>query len=598
MERGKIASFAAEFKPALFKTFENGYGKNDFRKDLFAGLTVGVVALPLAMAFSIGAGGTPAQGLYTAIVGGLVIAFLGGSFHQVSGPTGAFVVIIADIIARQGMDGLFIATIIAGLILIAMGLSGLGSLIKFIPYPVTVGFTTGIGVIIFAGQLKDLFGMQIPSLSPEFFGKIGQYVEYAPTSSLWASLFGVGTVVLIFAIRKLAPKVPAAVTAVVLVTAIAFFAGIPVETVGSRYGAIPKGFPVPSLPAFSLEKIRSVFPSAVTIAMLAAIESLLSAVVADGMTGTRHSASAELMGQGLGNIASVLFGGIPATGAIARTATNIKAGARSPVAAIVHALVLLLFTLFLGPAAEAIPLAALAGVLVVVAWDMSELPRFLGMRRAPKSDMAVMLVTFVLTVVVDLTAAVQVGVLLAVFLFIKRMADTTSIVPGSADTAGFAKTDAGALNRLMTPGQDGGSASDDPADLRYKKVPAGCEVFEINGPFFFGVADMLQDALKAVERPPVVFVLRMRHVPAIDASGLNALASFRKRCKRNHTTLILSEMREQPGQALAKMGLDAEIGSDNLTDSFDTALTRASALLASRQSGPSGEHKTRQGVGA
>ena len=550
----------AGLKPAFFRSLSEGYTGQDFRKDLIAGLTVGVVALPLAMAFSIGAGGSPAQGLYTAIIAGFVIALLGGSRFQVSGPTGAFVVIIADVIARHGMDGLLVAGIIAGLILVALGVSGLGSLVKFIPYPVTVGFTTGIGVIIFVGQIKDLLGLGIDKLDPDFFGKIGQYASAVGTISLWPAILGLGTIALIYLVRKLAPRIPAAVTAVAVVTLAAWALSLPAETVGSRYGAIPRGFP-----SFSLAKVREVFPSAVTIALLAAIESLLSAVVADGMTGDRHSAGAELTAQGLGNIAAALFGGIPATGAIARTATNIKAGARSPVSGMVHSLVLLAFTLFLAPVAEAIPLAALAGVLVVVAVDMSELPRFLAMRRAPKSDLIVMLATFAITVVIDLTAAVEVGVILAVFLFLKRSAETTTIAQAES---------------LLGSVLPGASEGVDPADIKERRVPAGCEVYEINGPFFFGVADLLQDALSALEKPPAVFVLRMRHVPAIDASGLNALASFAKRCHRHGTALVLSGVREQPGEAIRKMGLDELVGEANVCADIDAALARVEALLA------------------
>jgi len=554
-----------QLTPALVRRIAEGYSSGDFRKDLIAGLTVGVVALPLAMAFSIGAGGTPAQGLYTAIIAGFVIAALGGSFHQVSGPTGAFVVIIAQVIAEHGMSGLFLATLIAGLLLIFMGLSGLGSLIKYIPYPVTIGFTTGIGVIIFVGQIKDLFGLQMPALSPEFFGKLEQYAEYLPTLTIPAMALGLGTVILIALIRKLLPKLPAAVTAVAIVTAAAFLLGLPVETIGSKFGALPKGFPLPKFPDVDLTQLRKVFPSGLTIALLAAIESLLSAVVADGMTGTRHSASAELTAQGLGNIASVFFGGIPATGAIARTATNIKAGARSPVAAIIHAAVLLVFTLFLGPVVQAIPLAALAGVLTVVAFDMSELPRFISMRKAPKSDLLVMLTTFILTVVVDLTAAVQVGVLLAIVLFVRRASATTSM----SQAAGIIDGDA--------------ARSSDKADafaIAARAIPEGCEVYEINGPFFFGVADMLQDALAALEKAPRAFVLRMRRVPAVDATGLNALRTFSKRCRHHGTVVILSGVTDQPKDAMTKYGLLEEIGAENVCPEIDAALERVRQIIA------------------
>ncbi len=565
-------SLTAQLTPALFKVISAGYGKKDFRKDLTAGITVGVVALPLAMAFAIGAGASPAQGLYTAIIAGFVIALFGGSFHQVSGPTGAFVVIIAAIIAVHGMAGLQLATLVAGLLLIFMAVSGLGSVIKFIPYPVTIGFTTGIGATIFVGQLKDLFGMSIPKPAPEFFDKIAQYFEYASTSNPFALGAGLSTIGVIVLVRKFWPKLPAAVSAVAVVTLASFFLNFPLETVGSKFGALPKGFPVPQFPAFSFGQLRQVFPSALTIALLAAIESLLSAVVADGMTGTRHSSSAELNAQGLGNLASSLFGGIPATGAIARTATNVKSGAASPVSALIHSLVLLLFTLLLGPLVQAIPLATLAGVLVVVAVDMSELPRFFSMRKAPKSDLAVMVTTFVLTVVVDLTAAVQVGVLLAILLFVKRARDTSALIPQ------------GAGKRLVEEyfGRAGAPSPADRADLdttTSHRIPEHCEVYEINGPFFFGVADMLQDVLGGLEKSPKVFILRMRHVPAIDATGLNALRTFAKRCRRNGTALILSGVKAQPAQAIAKYGLAAELGPENVCSDLDDALKKAQSLL-------------------
>jgi len=575
---GKVAGLLRQLKPAFFRQLQEGYSSGDFRKDLAAGITVGIVALPLAMAFAIGAGATPAQGLYTAIVAGFVCALFGGSFHQVSGPTGAFVVIIAEIIAQYGMDGLQTATLIAGVLLVFMAVSGLGSIIKFIPYPVTIGFTTGIGLTIFVGQLKDFFGMAIPSLSPEFFDKIGQYAEYFPTTNLYALGAGLATVAAIILVRKLVPKLPAAVTAVTVVTLGAFLLKLPLPTVGSKFGALPAGFPAPRLPNLSFTLIRQTFSSGLTIALLAAIESLLSAVVADGMTGTKHSSSAELNAQGFGNIASVLFGGIPATGAIARTATNIKSGARSPVSAMIHAVVLLLFTLFLGPVVQAIPLATLAGVLVVVAFDMSELPRFFSMRKAPKSDLAVMLATFILTVVVDLTAAVEVGVLLAVVLFVKRARDTTTVVAQTLLPKEAEEILKGARSALSST-EASGVDSTDLERLAARRVPKGCEVYEILGPFFFGVADMLQDALAEFEKTPKVFILRMRHVPAIDATGLNALRSFYKRCKRQGTALILCGIGEQPAKAIERYGLAAEIGQDRLCQDIDSALALAERLI-------------------
>ncbi len=547
-----------------------------FVKDLFAGLTVGVVALPLALAFAIGAGATPAQGLHTAMIAGFLIAVLGGCRYQVSGPTGAFVVIIAGIILKHGMGGLLTATLLAGVILVILGVSGLGKLIKYIPYPVTTGFTTGIGLIIAGGQIKDFLGLRVPHPSAEFFERIVEVFRYGSTLSPTTLAVGAGTMAVIILIRKLAPRLPAAVTAVALGTAAVWILKIPVETVGSKYGQIPGGFPALVLPDFSPATIRAVFPSAITIALLGAIESLLSAVVSDGMTGDNHDAGTELTAQGVGNIVVSFFGGIPATGAIARTATNIKNGAQSPVSAIVHSIVLLLFALFLSPAASAIPLASLSAVLLVVAWDMSELHRFLNMRKAPRSDLAVMLATFLLTVLIDLTVAVEVGMLLAVFLFLRRTSETSGISSIREMLESESRSDAGASETLGR-----------------KSVPAGCEVYEIEGPFYFGTADLLQDTLDQMGKPPKAFLLRMRKVPAVDATGLNALRAFSRRCRKHGTELILSGVREQPRKALENFGLLKEIGEANVLDNMDDALARAGEVLANlEKSGKGGGERT------
>ncbi|MEJ5185057.1 MAG: SulP family inorganic anion transporter, partial [Rectinemataceae bacterium] len=483
----------------------------------------------------IAAGGTPQQGLVTAVMAGFFCSLLGGSKFQISGPTGAFVVIIYGIISRQGMDGLLIATLLAGLMLIGMGISGLGKLIKYIPYPVTTGFTTGIGLLIFTQQIKDFLGLSIEHPSPEFFERWAQYVENFSTFNLTAFGIGVLTIVLILLVRKFYPAIPASVASVAIVTLLTLLARIPVETVGSRFGAIPAGFPPLQFPALKWSTFRAVFSDAFTIAMLAAIESLLSAVVADGMTGDRHKSNAELVAQGIGNIASALFGGIPATGAIARTATNIKAGARSPVSGMVHAMVLLAFMLFLSPVASIIPLASLAGVLIVVAFDMSDLERFMRIiRRAPRSDIIVLLTTFVITVVIDLTAAVEIGVLLAILLFFKRMIEVSGVRRSDvADQLFFRDTDA------------------QPIPRHSKDI----EVFEITGPFFFGVADMLQDTLFTLEKTPHVFLLDMHQVPAIDATGIVALRSFIEHCNKKKVACAICGLQEQPSQALEKAGI-------------------------------------------
>ncbi|MDR1256564.1 MAG: sodium-independent anion transporter, partial [Spirochaetaceae bacterium] len=427
-----------EFVPRITEIFYkknaeaggSGYSWASLGKDCAAGIIVGIVAMPLAMAFSIAAGGTPVQGLYTAIIAGFCVSVLGGSRYQIAGPTGAFVVIIYGIIARQGMAGLIAATVMAGIMLILMGLFGLGKFIKYIPYPVTTGFTAGIGLLIFSQQVKDFLGMDIAESSPEFIEKWIQHFGAARTIDIATLAVGLGTIAVIVLLRRFAPRIPGAAAAVLALTVICYFSGLPVMTIGGAFGEITAAPPRFDFPAISLSTVRDVFPDAFSIALLAAIESLLSAVVADGMTGDRHNSNTELVAQGVGNIASVIFGGIPATGAIARTAANIKSGAVSPVSGVIHSLTLALFILFLAPAASNIPLACLSAVLMVVSWDMSNLGRFIRIiKTAPKSDVAVLITTFVLTVLVDLTFAVEIGVLLAVFLFIRRMVEIADIKP-------------------------------------------------------------------------------------------------------------------------------------------------------------------------
>ncbi|MDR1239203.1 MAG: sulfate permease [Treponema sp.] len=561
-----------DFIPRTFEIFSKGEGKKynwkSLGKDCIAGFTVGVVAMPLAMAFSIAAGGTPAQGLYTAIVAGFIISFLGGSRFQIGGPTGAFVVIIFGIIHSHGMEGLTLAALMAGLWLVVIGFTGLGRFIKFIPYPVTTGFTTGIGVLIFSQQIKDFFGLETAGTSPDF---IHMWTSYAGTFQSFHPLtlmVGLGTAAVIVLIRKFVPRIPGAVAGVVAATLICHFLALDVETIGARFGAIPQTLPLPALPRFNWVMFRELLPASFTIAMLAAIESLLTAVVADGMTGDRHKASMELVAQGLGNIAGALFGGIPATGAIARTATNIKAGAKSPVAGMVHALTLFLFILFLAPLTSAIPLASLSAVLIVVSWDMSNIPRFVRiLTRAPKSDALVLITTFALTVMVDLTFAVEVGVVLAAFLFLRRMIEVAGIKPGDTDVG--------------TEVLFGSSGAKEALPEHGKRI----EVYEIAGPFFFGVADSLQQTLRGVAKKPRAFVLRMRDVPAVDSTGIAALESFLTQCRRGKTQLILSEIREQPRKALEKAGFLNEIGEANICGSLEEALQKAEFHAAKDQHG-------------
>jgi SulP family sulfate permease len=553
---------AKDFIPRIFEIFQKGEGKGyswaSFGKDCIAGLTVGVVALPLAMAFSIAAGGTPAQGLYTAIASGFLISLLGGSRYQVSGPTGAFVVIIFGIITRQGMAGLIAASLLAGLMLILMGLTGLGRFIRFIPYPVTTGFTTGIGLLIFSQQVKDFFGLRIAEGSPEFLHMWKGYIGAAQTLQPVTLAIGLGTLAIIVFIRRFAPRIPAVVVGVLAATLVCYFFSPDVETIGTRFGGIPRTLPAPQIPVLSWGLIHELLRDSFAIALLAAIESLLSAVVADGMTGDRHNANMELVAQGVGNIASALFGGIPATGAIARTATNIKSGAVSPVAGMVHAVTLLLFILLLAPLASAIPLVSLSAVLMVISWDMSNIPRFVRiLTKAPKSDAFVLLTTFVLTVMVDLTFAVEVGVVLAAFLFLRRMVEVAEIKPGAA----------GLGTEIVYGNAEGGEL--------IPKHAKDIEVYEITGPFFFGVADTLQRVLRSVTKKPRVFILRMQGVPAVDSTGIAALESFLAQCHRGKIRLLLCELRSHPRMTLQKAGFIDEIGEANITATLADAFKQA-----------------------
>lgn len=560
-----------EFDPAAYipKTLiclREGYTRQTFVKDLFAGVTVGIVALPLAMAFAIASGVTPDKGLYTAIVAGFLISLLGGSRVQIGGPTGAFVVIIYGIVQQYGYNGLAMATVMAGVLLVLMGLARFGAVLKFIPYPVTTGFTTGIALIIFSSQVKDFLGLQMDAPPADFFAKWWAYLRALPSWNPYAVILSLGCLFLLLRLRRTAPRVPAAILVVVLSAVAVKIFHLPVETIGTKFGAIPRTLPMPAWPAFEWEKIPLLVPQAFTIALLAAIESLLSAVVADGMMGTRHKANCELVAQGLANIGSIIFGGIPATGAIARTATNIKSGARTPVAGMIHALVLLLCMYLFAPMASRIPLAALAAILVLIAWNMSEFDHFIHMFRSPKSDVLVMLSVFGITVIIDLTMAVQVGVVMAAILFMKRMSDVTEI-------GGVSLSDEDEMDDMALQAGDKDATSK-------KKIPPGTEVYEINGPFFFGVADRLKNVLSQIEKPPKVFILRMRHVPFMDATGANALDEFFNRCRRQGTALVLSGVQPQPRAVLENSGLANSFGRQNVTDHIDKALKRAEELLA------------------
>jgi SulP family sulfate permease len=548
------------FTPKLLTILKNGYSTLDFRSDAIAGLTVAIVALPLSMALAIASGASPEKGLITAVIAGFFISFLGGSRVQVGGPTGAFVVVIFNVIANYGYDGLILATLMAGVILLFAGYAKMGQIIKFIPHPVVTGFTAGIALIIVSSQVKDFLGLKIENVPTDFILKWKVYFESISTMSL--PTLGVGFAVLMFIIilRRVTPKIPAYLIAVVLSAIAVSLFHIPIETIGSRFPDISNGLQMPQLPAWDFEKLKNVIPSAFTIAFLAGIESLLSAVVADGMTGYKHRSNQELVGQGFANIASGLFGGLPATGAIARTATNIKAGAKTPMAGVFHALFLLLFMIFFMDTMAFVPMTALAAILFIVAWGMSEISHFIHIFRLSRTDRLVMILTFLLTVLVDLTVAIGVGVTMASLLFIKNMSQTVEI-----------KSEWRKSNKLY----------DENAEYKVQRhdLPQGVEVFQITGPLFFGVASNLVDALKAMGAMPKVLILRMRLVPYLDATGERVLESVVKQCKDRSTQIIFSGLQHQPMQMLKNAHIDEEKSYVSFSTNYETALQQAEDII-------------------
>jgi sulfate permease, SulP family len=545
--------------PKTFTTL-SGYSRRQFLADLQAGLVVGIVAIPLALAFAIASGVSPERGLVTAAVAGFLIALLGGSRVQIGGPTGAFVVIVYGIVARYGVDGLTICTVLAGLLLVVLGLARFGAAIKFIPYPVVTGFTSGIAVIIFSSQIKDLLGLSMGAVPAPFLAKWGAYAASLPSATTAAVGVSLGSLAILVAWPKVSRMVPAPIVAILAASAAVFWLGLPVETIGSRFGEIHASIPAPHLPAVTLDRVRELFSPAVTVALLAGIESLLSAVVADGMIGSRHKSNVELVAQGLANVASGLVGGMPATGAIARTATNVKSGGRTPVAGMIHAVTVTLVLIFLSKWAKLIPMATLAAILTVVAYHMSEWRAFALLFRTPKSDVAVLLTTFLLTVLIDLTIAVQVGVVLAAFLFIKRMADVTNV---------------GMLTQEWSDAPDGTMTSDTEGVAR-RRIQPGVEVYEVNGPFFFGAADKIKDVLHFVAKKPKVFILRMRNVPAIDASGIRVLDELFRSFSHQRIRFLISGIHAQPLVALDHAGKLDEYGRENFVATIDEALEVAS----------------------
>ena len=558
---------APEFKPKLWDSIKT-YTKEKFFGDLMSGIIVGIVALPLAIAFGIASGVSPEKGIITAIIGGFVVSFLGGSSVQIGGPTGAFIVIVYGIIQNFGIEGLTVATLLAGIFLVLMGVLRLGTVIKFIPYPIIVGFTSGIALTIFTTQVKDLFGMTIDKMPGDFLSKWVVYAQHLGSVSWISLLVGLLSIALIVLTPRVSKKIPGSLVAIVVMTVAAYFlreyCGITgLETIGDRF-EINAALPAPARISLNLDTVHLLLPSAFTIAMLGAIESLLSATVADGVTGDRHRSNTELIAQGAANIIVPVFGGIPVTGAIARTMTNINNGGTTPVAGLIHAAVLLLILLFLGPLTRHIPMACLAGVLVVVSYNMSEWRTFRSLLKNPAHDVMVLLVTFFLTVIFDLTIAIEIGLLLAMVLFMRRMMETTQV-------------------SVSTDRLDLSADSEIRHDDEVLKIPSGVEVYEIDGPFFFGVANKFDECMKQLSTKPRIRIIRMRKVPFIDSTGLHNLESLCRLSQREHIHIILSGVNDQVRAMIMKSRMDERIGRENICGDIHEALARAADTLQNGQ---------------
>ena len=556
--------FKVGFKPKLFSTFKNGYSKQTLVQDLLAGVIVGIVALPLAIAFGIASGASPEAGILTAIVAGFIISFFGGSRVQIGGPTGAFIVIVFGIIQEYGMNGLMIATFMAGAFLILMGVLHLGTIIKYIPYPIVVGFTSGIALTIFATQIKDLFGLQIDSVPADFLSKWSVYAQHIGTVNWWSLLVGLCSILIIVFTPKVNRRIPGSLAAIVLMTLATLglkALGIEgIETIGDRF-SISSALPQPEVPKITWDSVRHLAQPAMVIAMLGAIESLLSAAVADGVIGDRHNSNQELVAQGIANMVSPLVGGIPATGAIARTMTNINNGGRTPVAGIAHAVVLALIYLFLMPLVKYIPMSCLAGILMVVAYNMCEWRSFRAILRNPKSDIIVLLVTFFLTVIFDLTIAIEVGVLIACLLCMKRMAETTNVSVLSDEIDPMADTDVqGNLEHLI--------------------IPEGAKVYEINGPYFFGIGNKFEEMMGDMGGRAKVRIIRMRKVPFIDSTGVHNLSNMCRMCAQMGVKVVLSGVNPTVMKVLENAGMDDVVGKENICSHISLALKRAEEILA------------------
>jgi sulfate permease, SulP family len=535
------------------------YSLDKFSHDAIAGVTVGLVALPLAMAFSIASGLTPQAGIYCAIVTGLLISLLGGSRCQIGGPTGAFVVVIAGIVAAHGVDGLFMCTVMAGLMLLVMGATGMGSAVKFIPRPIVIGFTNGIAVLIASTQIKDFFGLQVDKVPGVFWLRLEVLAQHFGTLSFATTALAVVTVAILVACRVISNRIPGPILVLLLGTAAVVLFKLPVETIGTRFGGIPSGLPHLVIPKFRSDLVHGLLGPALTVAMLGAIESLMSAVVADRMSGDHHNPNVELIGQGIANIASPMFGGLPATGAIARTATNIRAGAKTPVAGMIHSLTLLCVLLFAAPLVRFVPMAVLAGILMVVAYNMGEWREIPQLLKLTKTDISVWLVTFALTVFADLTVAVEAGMILAALLFISRVANTTSVSQVTDDYV-----------------QDGRVHI-----LQDKDIPYYATIFRIHGPFLFGATEKLSLVTENIHALPPIVILRLRNMTALDATGLFALTEVARQLNATGRTLVLCGTREQPAKLILHSELEEMIGSDNICENVQSALRRAEEIFES-----------------
>ena len=533
------------------------YSATTFTSDVVAGITVGLVALPLAMAFAIASGLPPQNGIYCAVIAGFTISALGGSRTQIGGPTGAFVVVVSGIVTKYGLEGLFMCTLMAGVILLLLGITGLGTAIKYIPRPVVIGFTNGIAILIASTQIRDFFGLQLNDVPGEFLQRIRALAEHASTVSVPAALTAVSALILILGLRRVSRRIPGTIIVLALGTAIAWAIDLPLETIGSRFGGVPSGLPSLHVPQFRADLLLTLLSPALTVAMLGAIESLLSAVVADRMSGDRHDPNVELTAQGVANVLSPLFGGLPATGAIARTATNIRAGAQTPVAGMTHAVTLLLVLLFAAPLAGHVPLALLAAILMIVAYDMGEWAEIPGVIRLGRAEIAVWMITFSLTVLADLTVAVEAGMILAALLYIRRVTTTTTV---SAVTPEYI---------------DEGFAH----SLQVHSIPEGVAVFRIHGPFLFGAADKLQIIHDQVSSMPPVVILRLRNMTAIDATGLHALENLATELKATGRTLIVCGMRSQPARMMERAEFHEHLGDKNIVPTLNAAIQRATGIL-------------------